>query len=101
MRHPGDTPENYETALKKSARANDLAPSDVNILNTLGIAQYRAAHYQQCIETLTRADHSRGVSVEISDWTFIAMSHHRLGDHDAAQNSLPKARRIIVPKSRP
>lgn len=95
VRHPGDTPENYETALQKATRASEQVPTDVNILNTLGVAQYRAGHYEQCVVTLSRAKvlHS---GFEISDWTFVAMAHHRLGDHDAAQKALATTRRIIT-----
>ena len=95
VRHPGDTRENYETALQRATRASELQPTNGVILNTLGVAQYRATLYVQCIETLTRANglHS---GFYISDWTFIAMSHHRLGDHDAAQEALTATRRIIT-----
>ncbi|HLJ91834.1 MAG TPA: hypothetical protein VKU02_01445 [Gemmataceae bacterium] len=44
---PGADPSAYRQALLQAKEAVGLAPQDGNILNTLGVAQYRLGQYQQ------------------------------------------------------
>lgn len=53
---PGQTTERYELALRYAETACRLAPENHLYLNTLGVAQYRAAKYAEAVETLTRSE---------------------------------------------
>jgi hypothetical protein len=43
-------------ALHSPEEACRLAPNNRNILNTLGVAQYRVGQYLQVVETLAQSD---------------------------------------------
>jgi eukaryotic-like serine/threonine-protein kinase len=63
------------------------------ILNTLGVAQYQAGRYSEAIDTLARSDTAqRGIPADVA---FIALAHWRLGEHDKAQASFDRLRRIM------
>lgn len=71
---------------------------DANHLNTLGVARYRAADYQGALDALQRSD---SIAVKESGegliWNrpFLAMAHHRLGQHDQAVVELSEFRRRL------
>ncbi len=50
----GAAPEAYRLALQQAEAACRLEPGDGAMLNTLGVAQYRAGHYREAVATLTR-----------------------------------------------
>ena len=96
---PGDSAESYAEALRLAERASSLRPEDANILNTLGVAQYRAGLFDQAIETLGRADridreatspHNRAAGL-----FFLAMASHRLGRVGAAEELLAECRDLM------
>ena len=62
-------------------------------VNQLGVALYRAGHFEKAVERLTEAtemspDPYR--SNMINTWYYLAMAHHRLGHADLAQRWLDK-----------
>jgi tetratricopeptide (TPR) repeat protein len=66
--------------------------TDPNILNTLGIALYRASRYDEAIRRLEQAIRVRdGVGLP-GDWAFLALAHHRLGHGDAARSWVDRLR---------
>ncbi|MCA9280352.1 MAG: protein kinase [Phycisphaeraceae bacterium] len=85
------TKEAADKAVQQAQEAVDLAPSDADILNTLGVALYRASEYQQALETLqisAEMTHAYGRDLSPADWAFIAMSQWNLGMKDEAAQSL-------------
>ena len=68
----------YREALKKAEAARRLVPNDTDVLNTLGVAQYRAGLYHEAVVTLTRSNDSNK-GQQPSDLAFLAMSQQRLG----------------------
>jgi len=87
--------EEYERALEKAEKASSLEPNDLNILNTLGVAQYRVADYEKGFETLTRCEKSRAdkhLEPAPENVAFIAMSLHKLDRKDEAKAGLERLR---------
>jgi WD40 repeat protein/serine/threonine protein kinase len=91
-----DRPEEaYTRALRDGEAASQLIPEDGVILNTLGVAQYRAGRFARALETLMRSDALNSASVGRSipaDLAFIAMAHHRLGHRAEAREALSRLR---------
>jgi hypothetical protein len=56
VRHPGASPEQYGLALHWAETACRLQPGDGILLNTLGVAQYRAGKFLEALATLTRSE---------------------------------------------
>ncbi|MBI3463760.1 MAG: protein kinase, partial [Planctomycetes bacterium] len=75
--------------LAELAAATD--PKDYALLNTLGIASYRAGKSESAVRKLTEAigAHERGGGAV--DWLFLAMAHHRLGQTAESREWLDKA----------
>jgi hypothetical protein len=88
---PGATPEEYLRALRYAEAAARVSPEDLNILNSLGVAQYRAGKHQMAAETLAHCDRHRE-HPDPGDLAFLAMAQHRLGQHKEAQASLERLR---------
>jgi WD40 repeat protein len=90
---PGADARAYTRALRQAQEAARQEPQDGLILNTLGVAQYRAGQYREAVETLTRSDEINRASMSESragqslpaDIAFLIMAHYRLGDKDLAQ----------------
>jgi hypothetical protein len=55
------------------------------ILNTLGVAQYRAGLHKEAVETLAAGSLSE-------DLAFLAMAHHQLGQREKAREFLKMLR---------
>jgi tetratricopeptide (TPR) repeat protein len=88
----------YRLALRQAEEACRLAPDDGNILNTLGVAQYRVGQYQQAVETLTHSDRLNAVRRQgsiPSDLAFLAMGHYRLGQTQKALDYLSRLRETM------
>ena len=69
------------------------------ILNTLGVALYRAAAYQEALDTLTRSAALNAKAAEgdqPSDWGFIAMARWQLHQEPEARAALAKLRVLAV-----
>ena len=76
-------------AVEWARRANELAPNDGGLLNTLGVALYRAEQWQEAIDTLQK-------SIELGadvphNWLFIAMAHWQLDQKDKAKQWYDKS----------
>ena len=68
------------------------------MLNTLGVAQYRAGHYREAVATLTESDriNSAGpLGLQPADLAFRALAHHRLGERDRACADLGRLRALM------
>jgi tetratricopeptide (TPR) repeat protein len=84
----------YRLALCLAEEACRLAPDEANILNTLGLAQYRVGQYQQAVKTLTQAERLEMVRSHNSsrdNLAFLAMAHYRLGRTAEAREYLDRA----------
>jgi serine/threonine protein kinase len=53
-------------------------------LNTLGVAQYRAGHWQAAVDALTKAIRKRQDGGSSTDFLFLAMASWQRGDRDRA-----------------
>jgi WD40 repeat protein len=82
IREPGADPAAARRAVAQAAVAVELSPGDGNILNTLGVAQYRSGLYREAVATLTQSDQLntkvRGGPIP-EDLAFLAMAHFQLG----------------------
>jgi tetratricopeptide (TPR) repeat protein len=99
VRKPGANASAYRLALHQAEEACRLAPDKTNILNTLGLAQYRAGQYLQAVKTLTQAErlHAfRSLYSYTGDQAFLAMAHYRLGQTEKARDYLNRLRETIA-----
>ena len=91
-RTPRTTPHAHGTRARTivGPAACELQPGTPDLLNTLGVARYRAGLFAEAIEALERADelNTRGAYNPADDQLFIAMALHRLGDTEAARSRL-------------
>lgn len=76
-------------AVEWARRANELAPNNASLLNTLGTALYRAEQWQEAIDTLQK-------SIELGadvphNWLFIAMAHWQMDQKDKAKQWYDKS----------
>jgi tetratricopeptide (TPR) repeat protein len=72
-------------AVKYAKRAVELAPSDGNCWNTLGVSYYRAGEWEAAKNALYRSMELRGEG-DSYDWFFLAMVHFRMGHNDRAHD---------------
>jgi tetratricopeptide (TPR) repeat protein len=87
VRRPGAEAAAVEQALWQAEEACRRVPDHGAFVNTLGMAQYRAAKYQDALETLTRADKINKTRLKAAypgDQAFLAMSYFQLGQKDKA-----------------
>jgi tetratricopeptide (TPR) repeat protein len=87
----------YARALYDAETAVRLAPEDGNILNTLGVAQYRVGRYADALDTLTKSEKlnvTEGRS-HPGDLAFLAMAQHQLGKKDEARTTLERLRKVM------
>jgi tetratricopeptide (TPR) repeat protein len=86
--------EAYALALRQAEAAVRLAPGDGNILNTLGIAQYRARRYAEAAATLARSEklNEGKDDAHAADLAFLAMAQHWLGRTEEARATLGRLR---------
>jgi Flp pilus assembly protein TadD len=80
--------------LRLAEAATRIEPDNGVFLNTLGVAQYRAGQYQKARATLTRSNQLNG-SREPSDLAFLAMTHQRLDQVEAARATLERLREVM------
>jgi hypothetical protein len=95
IRQTAATPEQYRWALRLAEKACVLQPNDGNLLNTVGVAQYRVGRYRDALATLTRSDQLTSAKLKKSipaDLAFLAMSHHQLGHPEQALADLRRLR---------
>ena len=97
MRKPGADASAYRLAVRRAEEACQLWADNPDILNTLGIAQYRVGQYLQATKMLTQADRLhevRGPGSAPADLAFLAMAHYRLGQKEKALDYLNRVREL-------
>jgi hypothetical protein len=102
-RPPHATPERYRWALRLAEEACALQPGNGNMLNTLGVAQYRAEHFPAALVTLTKSDQLNSAPPGKSmpaDVAFLAMTHYRLGQTKQAQTMLQRLQGMMKEPAR-
>ncbi len=87
VRLPGKTVDEYLPALREAEAGIRANPDDGNLINTLGVAQYRAGRYADALETLLRSS-ARQEAPRPEDAAFLAMAHYQLGHERAAREML-------------
>lgn len=94
----GGRPADYSRGLVMAQRACELAPENLAVLNTLGIAQYRTGLFDACIATLQKAESLYAAETNasiFSNLAFIAMSHRQLGHAEESVAALAKAHAVF------
>ena len=95
VKEPKLSSEKYQAALKMSVKANALIPNSGAVLNTLGVAQYRAKKYQDALITLNRSAKLNAAqfgSDSLYDLVFVAMTHFQLDAKQKATELLGKVK---------
>ncbi len=82
--HPEPSRRDPERAVVLARKAVDLEPDQAMYWNTLGVAHYRARHWKEAIESLTRSMQLSDSQAESYDTFFLAMAHWQLGDKKEA-----------------
>jgi WD40 repeat protein len=98
VRASGGDSEAYTLALRQAEVAAQAAPGNGEILNTLGLAQYRVGQYHTAVATLTQSEKLNTVALKVSqpsDVAFLAMSQHQLGKKDEAKAMLSRLRELM------
>ena len=92
---PGREQAAYELALEQAEAAYRLKP-DPEILNTVGVAQYRAGKFKPAIETLERSRKANPNGPDTpADLAFLAMAQYRTGQVDESRRQLNKLRDAV------
>jgi tetratricopeptide (TPR) repeat protein len=68
-----------------------LDPNNLEALNTLGLALFRAGRHEQAAARLRESIARRDKTGIAEDWLILAMAEHRLGQHDDARRSFERA----------
>jgi tetratricopeptide (TPR) repeat protein len=74
-----------DRAVEMATEAVELEPTAANYWNTLGVAQYRAGHWQEAINSLQKFRELRTNDGEWSNPLFLAMAHGQLGNKEEAR----------------
>jgi WD40 repeat protein len=87
----------YALPLRQAEAAVCLAPGDGNILNTLGVAQYRQGRYVEALATLTKSEKLNATKDGSlpEDLTFLAMAEHQIGKKDDAKATLGRLHEVM------
>jgi eukaryotic-like serine/threonine-protein kinase len=90
----GQPSASYERGLRLARAASRLEPDNGNLLNTLGIAEYRAGLVPEALATLTRSNAlNKGKMPD--DLAFLAMAHQCLGHIAEARAMLDRLRDLM------
>jgi WD40 repeat protein len=99
VRCPDAEPSAYARAvLQAEAACHRLDPPNWDLLNTLGVAQYRVGKYTEAVDTLTRCDRghtSLQQGAQPADLAFLAMAQQHLGQTAAAHATLQRLQAIL------
>jgi serine/threonine protein kinase/Flp pilus assembly protein TadD len=82
---PAPEKRDPDRAIVLAKEAVQLAPQEANYCNTLGVAQYRAGHWQEAITALENFRKLRTHDGEWSNPLFLAMAHWQIGNKDEAR----------------
>jgi WD40 repeat protein/serine/threonine protein kinase len=92
-RVPRAGPASCARAVRWSEIASSKRPDDGFLLNTLGIAQFRAGRFEKAAASLARSDQlNRGHPADVA---FLAMAHRRLGHEPEAQAALDRLHALM------
>ncbi len=72
-------------AIELAHKGVGLAPKQAIYWNTLGVAHYRAGHWKDAIEALTKSMELQKGALESFDTFFLAMAHWQLGKKEEAR----------------
>jgi WD40 repeat protein len=90
-----DPPEaDSRRGLRLAEATCQLEPDNGAILNTLGVAQYRAGQYEKALTTLKRSNELSG-DRQPADLAFLAMTQHRLNQPEVARATLRRLRAVM------
>jgi hypothetical protein len=93
VRAPGQSPEQYQQALRLAQSACRQQPYDGLLLNTLGVAQYRVGCFADAVDTLSKSEKlNKG---DPADLAFLAMAQHGLGQTEPARATLSRLRETM------
>jgi WD40 repeat protein len=93
VRQPGADAAAYKHALAQAQAACRLAPNDASVINTLGVAYYRAGQYAEAIAALEKSRSANEPSgTDAGDLYFLAMCHYRSGDTAKAHELFERAK---------
>ncbi|MHC4991503.1 MAG: CDC27 family protein, partial [Planctomycetota bacterium] len=95
VRRVGLSAEAYAAATGLAEQVVALEPESGFMVNTLGVALYRAGEHERAIEVLRRSVALSGGQGYVEDWACIAMAAHRLGRHEEAAEALETTRRLV------
>ena len=98
VRQPGLSKSGYQHALLQAQEACLLAPGNGELLNTLGVARYRAGQYPAALEALTESDRLQSPRYQGShpaDLAFLAMTYHAFGQKEKAEAFLGRLRNTM------
>ena len=86
-----ETLRDPELALQLAQKAVEIDPKSDGLMNTVGVANYRAGNWQASIDALNKSlDTNTPLS---SDGFFLAMAHWQLDEKDIAQEWFDKAKK--------
>jgi tetratricopeptide (TPR) repeat protein len=97
VRSPQAAPDAYARALEQAEAAVKFAPGNGNILNTLGVAQYRMGRYADALATLTKSEKMNATKAgsHPADLAFLAMAQHHLGHENEALAMLDRLHEVM------
>jgi WD40 repeat protein/serine/threonine protein kinase len=78
-------------AVQLAQKAVELAPKEGFYWNTLGVAHYRARHWQNAIDALTKSMELQKGKLESFDTFFLAMAYWRLDEREKARQWYDRA----------
>jgi superkiller protein 3 len=90
-----------EEAVELARKATELAPNGVVNWNRLGLACYRAGHFEDCLAATERSLASTANPGEVYCLLLGAMSHQQLGEHETARVWFARAVRKMDTRERP
>src|SRR5262249_3177772 len=74
-----------DLAIELAQKAVKLEPTAAHIINTLGVAQYRAGDWKAAISTLKKAEELTGPQSFDANAYFLAMAHWQQGEKEQAR----------------
>jgi WD40 repeat protein len=95
---PGAGVAAYRLALRRAEAARRLVPNDLEILDALGVAQYRLGQDREAVATLTQAQRLNTAlenPPSPAHLAFLALAQHRLGQSDQARAALDRLRETM------
>jgi hypothetical protein len=89
----------FRRGLRLAETVCQLEPHNVAFLNTLGVAQYRAGQSEKALATLSRSN-ELNFNRDPADLAFLAMAQQRLGEVEAARQTLTRLRAVMKAPAR-